>query len=88
MTAKVYKSMTLNRLQSSTPTCGRTKNGHQERRGTTAQILAPVIIIKKMKENHLTSVLCFIDFKKIFDMIYMGMIMKLLKAYDIPPNQL
>uniref|UniRef100_H3BZZ0 Trace amine associated receptor 1 n=1 Tax=Tetraodon nigroviridis TaxID=99883 RepID=H3BZZ0_TETNG len=41
-----------------TPTCGRTKNGHQERRGTTAQILAPVII----------------NFKKIFDMIYIGMI--------------
>ena len=31
-------------------------------------------------------VLCFIDFKKAFDSIHRGVIMKILKAYGIPPN--
>lgn len=41
-----------------------------------------------MKKNNLTAVLCFIDFKKAFDSINRGIMLKILKAYRIPPNLL
>ena len=41
-----------------------------------------------MKKNNLTTVLCFIDFKKAFDSIHRGTMMKILKAYGVPPNLL
>ena len=41
-----------------------------------------------MKRNNLAAVLCFIDFKKAFDSIHRGTMMRILKAYDVPPNLL
>ena len=41
-----------------------------------------------MKRNNLTAVLCFIDFKKAFDSINRSMMLKILKAYGVPPNLL
>ena len=53
-----------------------------------AQILALRRIIEEVKKNNLTAVLCFIDFKKAFDSIHRGTMMKILKAYGVPPNLL
>ena len=36
----------------------------------------------------MTAVLCFIDFKKAFDSIDRGIMLKILKAYGVPPNLL
>ena len=36
----------------------------------------------------MTAVLCFIDFKKAFDSIHRRVMMKILKAYSVPPNLL
>ena len=41
-----------------------------------------------MKKNNLIAVLCFIDFKRAFDSIHKGTMMKILRAYDVPPNLL
>ena len=53
-----------------------------------AQILALRRIIEEVKRNNLAAVLCFIDFKKAFDSIHRGTMMRILKAYDVPPNLL
>ena len=45
-------------------------------------------LIEEVKKNNLTAVLCFIDFKKAFDSIHRGTMMKILKAYGVPPNLL
>ena len=45
-------------------------------------------LIEEVKKNNLTAVLCFIDFKKAFDSIHRGAMMKILKAYGVPSNLL
>ena len=45
-------------------------------------------MIEEVKKNNLTAVLCFIDFKKAFDSIHRGTMMRILKAYGVPPNLL
>jgi hypothetical protein len=45
-------------------------------------------LIEEVRKDNLTAVLCFIDFKKAFDSIHRGMMVKILKAYRIPPNLL
>ena len=41
-----------------------------------------------MKANNLSAVITFIDFKKAFDSIHRGKMLKILKAYGLPPNLL
>ena len=41
-----------------------------------------------MKRNNLTAVLCFVDFRKAFDSIHRGVMIKILRAYGVPPNLL
>lgn len=59
------------------------------RKGTTAigQILVLGRIIEEVK-NNLTAMLCFIDFKKAFDSLDRSIMLKILKAYGVPPNLL
>ncbi len=63
----------------------RNQNGFRPKRTTVAQILALRRIIEGVKENNLPAVLTFIDFKKAFDSIHRGKMMKILQAYGIPP---
>ena len=45
-------------------------------------------IIEEAKEHNLPAILMFIDFKKAFDTIHRGKMLKILKAYGIPPRLL
>lgn len=49
---------------------------------TTSQILALRRIIEGDRDKNLSAILVFIDFKKAFDTIHRGKLMKILKAYD------
>ena len=87
--AKTFNRMILNRLRSAIdPHLRENQNGFREGRTTLAQILALRRIIEEVKRNNLSAVLCFIDFRKAFDSVHRGMMMKILKAYDVPPNLL
>lgn len=87
--AKMYNRMILNRLRSTIdPHLRDNQNGFREGRTTLAQILALQRIIEEVKRNNLAAVLCFIDFRKAFNSVHRGMLMKVLKAYDVPPNLL
>ncbi len=57
------------------------QNGFCTERTTTSQILALRRIIEGIKEYNLKAVLTFINFKKAFDMVHRGMMLKILKAY-------
>ena len=43
-------------------------------------------IIEGVKANNLSAVITFIDFKKAFDTIHRGKMLRILKAYGLPPN--
>ena len=45
-------------------------------------------MIEGVKTNNLKAIPTFIDFKKAFDSIHRGKMMRILKAYGIPPNLL
>lgn len=86
--AKMYNRMILNRIRDAIdPHLRVDQNGF--RKGTTAigQILALGRIIEEVK-NNLTAMLCFIDFKKAFDSLDRSIMLKILKAYGVPPNLL
>ncbi|XDV26400.1 hypothetical protein PO909_030130 [Leuciscus waleckii] len=88
-TAKIYNRMILNRVrQAIDPHLRVNQNGFREGRTATAQILALRRLIEEVRKDNLTAVLCFIDFKKAFDSIHRGTMVKILKAYRIPPNLL
>ena len=81
--------MILNRIRAAIdPELRYNQNGFREKRSTVAQILALRRIIKEVKNNKLPAVLTFIDFKKAFDSIHRGKMIKILKAYGIPPRLL
>ena len=58
--------------------------GFREKRSTTKQILALRRIIEGIEDKNLSAVVTFIDFKKAFDTIHRGKMIKILKAYGIP----
>ena len=58
--------------------------GFREKRSTVSQILALRRIIEGIQDKNLTAVMTFIDFKKAFDMIHRGKMIKILRAYGIP----
>ena len=79
----------LNRLRSAIdPHIRDNQNGFRERRSTTSHILALRRIIEEVKSNNLTAILTFIDFRKAFDSIHRGKMVKILKAYGVPSNLL
>ena len=87
--AKIYNRMILNRIRSEIDLRLRVnQNGFRPKRTTVAQILALRRIIEGVKANNLQAVLTFIDFKKAFDSIHRGKMMRILKAYGIPPKLL
>ena len=89
ITAKVFNRMILNRIRPAIdPHLRENQNGFRERRTTVAQILALRRMIEEVKRDNLAAVLCFIDFKKAFDSIHRGTMVKILEAYGVPPNLL
>ena len=53
-------------------------------RSTTSHILALRRILEGAKAKNLTAVMLFIDFKKAFDSVHRGLLMKILKACGLP----
>ena len=51
---------------------------------TTVQVLALRRLIEGVKQKNLTAVITFVEFKKAFDLIHRGKLMKILRAYGIP----
>ena len=87
--AKMFNRMILNRMRSAIdPHLRENQNGFREGRTTLAQILALRRIIEEVKRHNLAAVLCFIDFKKAFDSIDRRAMLRILKAYYVPPNLL
>ena len=84
---KIYNRLILNRIRSVIdPRLRRNQNGFRSNRTTVAQILALRRIIEGVKANNLSAVITFIDFKKAFDTIHRGKMLRILKAYGLPPN--
>lgn len=87
--AKMYNRLILNRIRSViNPKLRRNQNGFRPKRTTVAQILTLRRIIEGVKANHLPAIITFIDFKKAFDSIHRAKMMRILKAYGVPPNLL
>ena len=87
--AKMYNRLILNRIRSVIDIRLRVnQNGFRPKRSTVAQKLTLRRIIEGVKANNIEAVMTFIDFKKAFDSIHRGKMMRILKAYGIPPNLL
>ena len=85
ITAKICNRMILNRIQPILdPHLRPSQNGFRPGRSTTTQILALRRIMEGIRECHLPAVLTFIDFKKAFDSVHRGKMLKILGAYAIP----
>ena len=83
--AKTYNRMLLNRIRPHLDDKLRPNQcGFREKRSTTEQIVALRRIIEGIEDKHLSAVVTFIDFKKAFDTIHRGKMIKILKAYGIP----
>ncbi|XP_063685824.1 uncharacterized protein LOC134819652 [Bolinopsis microptera] len=60
------------------------QNGFRESRSTTSHILGQRRVFEGAQDKDLTAVILFIDFKKAFDSVHRGLLMKILLAYGIP----
>ena len=83
--SKTLNRMLLNRIKPSLEEILRNnQNGFRPGRSTTSHILALRRIIEGTKAKNLKATMVFIDFKKAFDSVHRGLLMKILKAYGIP----
>ena len=83
--AKVYNRMLLNRIRPVLDPLLRTnQNGFREKRTTVQQVLALRRLVEGIKRKQLPAIITFIDFRKAFDSIHRGKLMKILDAYGIP----
>ena len=83
--SKTLNRMILNRLKPHLePLLRINQNGFRDGRSTTSHILALRRILEGARSKKLTSVMLFIDFKKAFDSLHRGLLMKILRAYGIP----
>ena len=82
---KTLNRMILNRMKPCIENLLRdNQNGFRPGRSTTSHILALRRILEGAKAKNLTAVMLFIDFKKAFDSVHRGLLMKILRAYGIP----
>ena len=87
--SKIYNKLILNRIRTAIdPKLRNNQNGFRAKRSTVSQILALRRIIEEVKKHNLTAVMTFIDFKKAFDSIHRGKMLKILQAYGVPPQLL
>ncbi len=83
--AKTYNRMLLNRIRPHLDDKLRPNQcGFREHRSTVSQILALRRLIEGIQDKNLSAVMTFIDFKKAFDTIHRGKMIKILTAYGIP----
>ena len=87
--AKLVNKMILNRIQPKIDDHLRpNQNGFRPGRTTTAHILALRRLIEGVKSHNRKAIILYVDFKKAFDSIHRPTMMKILKAYSIPPRLL
>ena len=85
LVAKTLNRMILNRIQPPMEEVLRdTQNGFREGRSTTSHILTLRRILEGARAKNLPAAMVFIDFKKAFDSLHRGLLMKILRAYGIP----
>ena len=60
------------------------QNGFRPGRSTSSHILALRRILEGVKSKNLEAVLLFVDFKKAFDSLHRGILMKIIAAYGVP----
>ena len=85
LVAKTLNKMILNRLKPAIEgILRRNQNGFRPGRSTVQQILVLRRIIEGVKGRKLPAVLTFIDFRKAFDSVHRGKMLKILAAYGIP----
>ena len=60
------------------------QNGFRAGRSTIAQVLTIRRLIEGIKAKKLTAVMTFADFRKAFDSVHRGKLMKILDSYGIP----
>ncbi|XP_063680102.1 uncharacterized protein LOC134815494 [Bolinopsis microptera] len=83
--SKTLNKMLLNRMKPSLEEVLRdNQNGFRPGRSTTSHILALRRIMEGARAKNLKATMVFIDFKKAFDSVHRGLLMKILKAYGIP----
>ena len=87
LVAKTLNKLILNRLKPEVEeVLRRNKNSFRPGRSTVQQILVPRRIIEGGKSLNLPVVLTFIDFKKTFDSVHRGKMLKILAANGIPSS--
>ena len=85
LVAKTLNRMILNRIRPEIEKMLRdNQNGFRQGRSTTSHILALRRILEGAKRKHLPAAMVFVDFKKAFDSLHRGTLMKILLAYGIP----
>ena len=60
------------------------QNGFRPGRSTTTHILALRRIIESVKIHNKKAIIVFVDFKKAFDSIHRGKMMKIIRIYGVP----
>ena len=60
------------------------QNGFRPGRSTSSHILGLRRILEGARAKQLTAVLLFVDFRRAFDSLHRGMLMKILDAYGVP----
>ena len=87
--SKMYNRMILNRIRGPIdPHLRISQNGFREGRSTVSHILALRRILEECHRNNLPAIMTFVDFRKAFDSIHRGKMIKILEAYGIPPRLL
>ena len=85
--AKLVNRMILNRIQPKIdPHLRPNQNGFRPGRSTVSHILALRRLLEGVRSHNLKAIITFVDFKKAFDSIHRERMMKILKAYGIPPK--
>ena len=84
---KIFNRLLLNRIRPTIDPILRTnQNGFRQSRSTVSHIIGLRRIIEGVKAKNLPCTITFVDFKKAFDSIHRGKMMKILRAYGIPPK--